>query len=120
MAGREGRDARLRERLERVLVQVGHRDARGELRVVWVLGRHGRRGLRRELVELGRRDALVHAACDLLRDEDRVALRFAGEENAGEGVSPDEDAISNASARETRKTPVRSARSEAKHSRGPG
>jgi hypothetical protein len=85
-----------------------------------VLGRHGRRGLRRELVELGRRDALVHAACDLLRDEDRVALRFAGEENAGEGVSPDEDAISNASARETRKTPVRSARSEAKHSRGPG
>ena len=39
-------------------------------RVVRVRSRHGSGGLGGELIEFGRRDALVHAGADLLSDDD--------------------------------------------------
>ena len=71
---------RLTERLLGRLVQVRDRDARRQLRVIRVLGRHRRRRLRRELVQLGRRHSGEDAHAHLLRDDN---LRRDANETVG-------------------------------------
>ena len=72
---RLGRAHRVREGLDRLLVQVGHGDARGEAAVVGVLRREEGGRLGGEVVELRGGHAVVHAEHHLLRHDDRVDVR---------------------------------------------
>lgn len=66
---------RLGERRLGLLVQVRDGEARGELAIVGVLRRHVRRRLARQVIELRRAHAVVHAGNYLLRDQADVDVR---------------------------------------------
>ena len=81
----------IREDLVRRLVEVAHGDARREPREVRMLRRHVGRRLRRELVELVGRHAVVHSLNHFLRED--VRLDVLGVQTVAQFFDPRRDLV---------------------------